>query len=112
MCYSWHDLPNRLQKGNIVEELISKDAYNGAREDLAIWKKRALKAETLNRSLLKDAARYHYLRDRCTTGEAVGGGDIAVEVSFTHEINDTKCGRWPNAVDASIDAAILDLENT
>jgi hypothetical protein len=32
-----------------AEPVISKDAYDAAREDLAIWKKRALEAETLNR---------------------------------------------------------------
>ena len=32
-----------------AEPVISKDAYDGAREDLAIWKKRALEAEALNR---------------------------------------------------------------
>lgn len=30
------------------------DAYAGAREDLAIWKKRALKAEALNRKFIAD----------------------------------------------------------
>lgn len=31
------------------------DAYQGAREDLAIWKKRALKAEELNRKFIAAA---------------------------------------------------------
>jgi len=30
------------------------DAYAGAREDLAIWKKRALEAEELNRKFIAD----------------------------------------------------------
>lgn len=35
-----------------AEPVISKDAYDGAREDLAIWKTRALKAEELNRKFV------------------------------------------------------------
>jgi hypothetical protein len=35
-----------------AEPVISKDAYDGAREDLAIWKIRALKAEELNRKFV------------------------------------------------------------
>ena len=36
------------------EPVISKGAYDGAREDLAIWKKRALEAEALNRKFIAD----------------------------------------------------------
>lgn len=36
------------------EHVISRDAYDGAREDLAIWKKRALEAEELNRKFIAE----------------------------------------------------------
>ena len=35
-----------------AEPVISKDAYDGAREDMGIWKTRALKAEELNRKFV------------------------------------------------------------
>jgi len=36
------------------EQPASVDAYNGAREDVAIWKKRALEAEELNRKFIAE----------------------------------------------------------
>ncbi len=36
------------------EQPASVDAYNGAREDAAIWKKRALEAEELNRKFIAE----------------------------------------------------------
>ena len=43
--------PAKQEQG---EPVISKDAYDGAREDLAIWKKRALEAEELNRKFIAE----------------------------------------------------------
>ena len=37
----------------LQESLISKDAYSGSRQDLAMWKKRALKAEAKLREIGK-----------------------------------------------------------
>ena len=42
------------QSNEQVELVISKDAYDGAREDLSIWKKRALEAEELNRKFIAE----------------------------------------------------------
>ena len=47
-------LEEALAKQEQGEPVISKDAYDGAREDLAIWKKRALEAEELNRKFIAE----------------------------------------------------------
>jgi hypothetical protein len=44
-----------------AEPVISKDAYDGAREDLAIWKIRALKAEELNRKFVASVNSQTYM---------------------------------------------------
>jgi hypothetical protein len=44
-----------------AEPVISKDAYDGAREDLAIWKVRALKAEELNRKFVASVNSQTYM---------------------------------------------------
>ena len=43
------------------EQPASVDAYNGAREDVAIWKKRALEAEELNRKFIAEVNGPTYL---------------------------------------------------
>lgn len=96
---------------------VLTDAYVGAREDLAIWKKRALEAEALNRkfaasvngptfmgepsaqaapvdaTVQQDAARYRFLRDgiwRRTDLEPV----IRLQLNTL----------WDSKIDAAIDA--------
>jgi tetratricopeptide (TPR) repeat protein len=62
------------------EQPASVDAYNGAREDVAIWKKRALEAEELNRKFIAEVNGPTYL------GEPVKQEQPAQEpVGFTSE---------------------------
>lgn len=52
----------RGEYGDASDSLISKDAYDGAREDLQIWKKRALEAE---KSLKEELAANEVLVEIC-----------------------------------------------
>lgn len=51
------ELESEIEEFQSGEGVISKDAYDGAREDLQIWKKRALEAEKLLQEEIESNAR-------------------------------------------------------
>jgi hypothetical protein len=54
----------------------------------------------------KDAERYRYLRDNCSSADEAGLGMIGIDLQFTSLINSSLVGKWPDALDKSIDQAI------
>lgn len=60
-CMFLHSLGHGIAQISQQEQPASVDAYVGAREDAAIWKKRALEAEELNRKFIADVNGPTYL---------------------------------------------------
>lgn len=107
---------------------VLTDAYVGAREDLAIWKKRALEAEALNRkfaasvngptfmgepsaqaapvdaSVQRDADRYRWLKITAKPGEPYELFEKMREAFYLVRAYEQFCKPW-NGWDATIDAA-------
>lgn len=61
------------------------------------------------RELEKDAARYRWLRDNCSSADEGGLGMIATDLQFTSLINHELVKKWPDALDKSIDQAIASM---
>jgi hypothetical protein len=57
-------------------------------------------------AMVKDAERYRYLRDNCSSADEAGLGMIGIDLQFTSLINSSLVGKWPDALDKSIDQAI------
>jgi hypothetical protein len=55
----------------------------------------------------KDAERYAYLRDHCSTADVGGLNMIATETVFTTLVPSDGIGEFPACIDAGIDAALI-----
>lgn len=85
--------PEAGQSGGVLEPVIAKDAYDGAREDMQIWKKRALEAEKLLQEEVESNAR---LVEVCNdlTGPVHMGEPVIPAHPHTNQPDSEQGGKW------------------